>query len=226
MTDKINDLKAFDWQKIIEQSSVEDLLKGAFRLLKIAEKKTGVNLIDNYSYREYTATEQLRQLLPSVEKKIGRTGDDAVALLENYAHIEQKSGTNKNKTLSISCFPKMMFDKQSDSARREYIYKYDGLSISYFEYYEPYPTALIFVSKEHVSKIHPLFRARQEEKLIQFEQRRAEGKNIGHDAITISLTDLIECVGKDNLICWFRGERIDSSTFLNMIEQGKIKINQ
>jgi hypothetical protein len=209
-----------------DQSSIEDLLKEAFRLLKIAEKKTGVNLIDNYSYREFTTIEQLRELLPSIKKQIGRTGDDATAVNEDYHHIEQKSGTNKHKTLTMNCFPSMMFDKQNDSVRREYIYNYDGISLSYFEYYEPYPTAVVFVSRDHVKKLHPLMRQRQQEKIVQFEQRIAEGKNIGRDAITIGINDLLEYVGKENLICWLRGQRITSDTFFNMIEQGEIKINQ
>jgi hypothetical protein len=209
-----------------ETSSTEELLTEAFRLLKIVAIREDINLIDNYSYREYTATEQLRELLPSIEKKIGRTGDDATAINENYFHIEQKSGTNKNKTLTMSCFPDMMFDKQSDPVRREYIYNYDGLSLSFFEYYEPYPTAVVFVPREHVSKLHPLFRERQDEKLVQFEARKAQGKNIGHDAITVNLKDLIEYIGKDNLICWFRKKQIDSKLFFDMIDNGEIKINQ
>lgn len=209
-----------------DADSNDDLLKEAFRLLKIVATRTGINLIDNYSYREFTATEQLRELLPSIEKKIGRTGDDAVAPGENYLHIEQKSGSNKSKTLTMSCFPDMLFDKQSDPARRQYLYTYDGFSLSFFEYYVPYPTAVVFVPKEHVSKLHPLFRKLQEEKVSQFEQRLAEGKNIGHDAIIISLSDLVQYVGKENLICWLRQTRIDSNTFFDLIENKEIKINQ
>ena len=63
----------------------------AFRLLKEVVDATGVNLIDNYSYREYTVNEILRGRLPSIEKVIGRTGTDAKAIKEGYEKIEEKT---------------------------------------------------------------------------------------------------------------------------------------
>jgi hypothetical protein len=77
-----------------------------------------------------------------------------------------------------------------------------------------------------VSKLHPLFRKKQAEKVTQFEQRISEGKNIGHDAIIVTLKDLVENVGKENLICWLKQSRIDSDIFFDLIENGQIKINQ
>jgi hypothetical protein len=209
-----------------QPNNIKDDLTEAFRLLKQTVKATGVNLIDNYSYREYTATEVLREHLPSIKKSIGRTGDDASAEQENYFKIEQKSGTNENKTLTMSCFPKMMFDKQSDPARRNYIYEYDGFSLSFFEYYVPYPTAVVFVPKEHVTKLHPLFKIKQQEKVKDFEKRLNEGKNIGHDAITVSLEEMIEHVGAESMICWFHGTKINSQEFFQQVSNKTIKINQ
>jgi len=201
-------------------------LTEAFRLLKEVVDETGVNLIDNYSYREFTATEMLRDLLPSIKKTIGRTGDDANAPDQNYFHIEQKSGTAKNKTMTMSSFPDMLFDKQSDPVRREYIYKYDGFSLSFFEYYKPYPTAVVFVPKEQVEKLHPVFRQKQAVKIADFERRLNEGKNIGHDPIIISLTEMRQAVGDENLICWLHGERIDSVDFFGKLDRKEVKINQ
>ena len=209
-----------------QPNNIKDDLTEAFRLLKQTVKATGVNLIDNYSYREYTATEVLREHLPSIKKSIGRTGDDASAEQENYFKIEQKSGTNENKTLTMSCFPKMMFDKQSDPARRNYIYEYDGFSLSFFEYYVPYPTAVVFVPKEHVSKLHPLFATKQQDKIKDFEKRLNEGKNIGHDAITISLEEMFKHVGAENMICWLHGTKINSQEFFQQVSNKTIKINQ
>lgn len=188
--------------------------------------ETGVNLIDNYSYREYTATEVLREYLPSIKKTIGRTGDDASAPAENYLHIEQKSGTRKGKTLTITSFPDMLFDKQSDEARRKHIYTYDGFSLSFFEYYKPYPTAVIFVPKEHVTKLHPLFEAKQKIKIASFEKRIAEGKNIGHDPIIVKLSEIVKAVGEENLVCWLHEARIDSKEFFRKLYKKEIKINQ
>lgn len=198
----------------------------AFRLLKEVVDETGINLIDNYSYREYTATEILRSYLPSIKKTIGRTGDDANAVDQGYYHIEQKSGTRKAKTLTMTCFPDMLFDKQSDPARREYIYKYDGFSLSFFEYYKPYPTAVVFVPKEHVTKIHPLFKQKQDVKVADFNRRLAEGKNIGHDPIIVKLQEIVDVVGEQNLVCWLHGELIPSVEFFRQLNNKEIKINQ
>lgn len=209
-----------------QPTNIKNDLTEAFRLLKQTVKATGVNLIDNYSYREYTATEVLREHLPSIKKSIGRTGDDASAEQEKYFKIEQKSGTNKNKTLTMSCFPKMMFDKQSDAARRNYIYEYDGFSLSFFEYYVPYPTAVVFVPKEHVTKLHPLFQTKQQEKIKIFEQKASKKENIGHDAITVSIEEMIEHIGAENMICWLRGVKIDSRDFFQQVSNKTIKINQ
>jgi hypothetical protein len=209
-----------------QPNNIKDDLTEAFRLLKKTVKATGVNLIDNYSYREYTATEVLREHLPSIKKTIGRSGDDASAEQENYFKIEQKSGTNENKTLTMSCFPKMMFDKQSDAARRDYIYKYDGFSLSFFEYYVPYPTAVVFVPKEYVTKLHPLFRTKQKEKIKIFEQKASKQENIGHDAITVSIEEMIEHIGAENMICWLYGVKIDSRDFFQQVSNKTIKINQ
>jgi hypothetical protein len=62
--------------------------------------------------------------------------------------------------------------------------------------------------------------------LADFEKRIAEGKNIGHDAITITLTDIIECVKIENLVCWLHGSRIDPTDFFNKLTNKEIKINQ
>lgn len=206
--------------------TIKEKLEEAFRLLKEVVDETGVNLIDNYSYREFTAVEALRDYLPGIKKTIGRTGDDANAESDGYFHIEQKSGTRKGKTLNMKSFPDMLFDKQSDPARREYIYNYDGFSLSFFEYYKPYPTAVVFVPKEHVSKLHPLFREKQQVKVADFDKRLAEGKNIGHDPIIIKLQEIVDAVKEENLICWLRGERLDSKKFFEMLNSKQIKINQ
>jgi len=198
----------------------------AFRLLKQVVDETGVNLIDNYGYREYTANELLKSYLPSIKKVIGRTGDDASAVEEGYKHIEQKSGTGKAKTLTMACFPDMMFDKQSDSVRRAYIYKYDGLSLSFFEYYRPYPTAMVFVTKDHVSKLHPTFKKKQDVKVADFIQRQSQGKNIGHDAIVIKLQEIVTTVGQENLICWLYDQQVPPVDFFRWLSNKEIKINQ
>jgi hypothetical protein len=204
----------------------DEKINEAFRLLKELVESTGVNMLDNYAYREWTTIKILKQVLHSIEKIIGRTGDDASAAGEGYKQIEMKSGTNKRKTLTISAFPKMLFDKQNDAARRQHILTYDGLVLSFFEFYNPSPVAVILVPKQHVSKLHPLIKEKQDIKIESFNALIAAGKNIGHDAISISLDEIIEKVGGANLMCWLKGQQIDSITFINMMNSKKIKINQ
>lgn len=207
--------------------TTQSKLKQAFALLKEVVHETGVNLIDNYSYRELTVNEILRREFPSLKKDPGRTGNDACAINEGYYRIEEKSGTSpKAKTLTMASFPKLEFDKQNDVARREYIYTYDGLAVSFFEYYVPYPTAVVFVTKEQVPKLHPLLKAKQDAKLALFERKAANGENIGRDSITISLAEVVDAVGAKNLLCWLHGEKVDGEEFFRRLINEEIKINQ
>lgn len=188
-------------------------------------KLTGVNSLDNYGYREYGAIEQLKSFLPSIKKVPGRSGDDASAIEDGYFHIEQKSGTIKTKKLSISNFPKGQFDKQSDPIRRDHLFKYDGLSLSCFEPFQPYPVALVFVPKEYMSDLHTLFKDKQEAKIAIFEQKRKNNQNIGRDTIDISLEDILSKVGRSNLICYLRGVRTDPLEFFQILEN-KMVLNE
>lgn len=204
----------------------EEALKEGFRLIKKVAIDTEVNLLDNYGFREYTTIETLREYLPSISKVPGREGADASASADGYKCIEIKSGGSKQKTLTMSSFAKMLFDKQSDSARREFIYEYDGLCLASFEHYSPYPTAVIFIPKDQVPKLHPLFEQKQKEKMKVFEEKKAAGENIGYDAISIDLTEIITYVGEVNMICWLNGTRIDPTVLFNKIKNNKIKINK
>ena len=191
--------------------------------LKEFHRRTTVNALDNYGYREYGANIQLKGYLPSIAKVPGRSGDDATALGEGYEHIEQKSGTFSAKTLKLTNFPKGQFDKQSDPARRDHIFKYDGLLLSCFQAFQPYPMAMVFVPKEQMPKLHDLMRSKQKEKIKIFEEKKAKGKNIGRDTIDISLQDILSNVDKNDLICYYQGQRIDSIKFIENLNKG-IKI--
>jgi hypothetical protein len=198
----------------------------AFRLLKEVVDETGINLIDNYGYRELTSLRDLKELLPSIKKTPGRTGDDANALEEGYLKFELKSGTCKFKTLTLKNFAQLKFDKQNEAIRREAIFKYDGFGLSVFEYYKPYPTATIFISKDHVQKLHPVFKQKQIDILAVFERKRIEGKNIGRDDIGITLAEIVNAVGEENLVCWLHGKQIPSVEFFRQLNNKEIKINQ
>jgi len=195
-------------------------LETALVYLKEFHRRTTVNALDNYSYREYSSNIQLKSYLPSIFKKPGRSGDDATAIKEGYEHIEQKSGTINAKTLTISNFPKGEFDKQADPARRAHLFNYDGLLLSCFRPFQAYPVALVFVPKEQMPKLHDLMKFKQEEKIKIFEENKANGKNIGRDTITISLEDVLSNVDKSDLICYYEGNRIDPTTFINDLTNG------
>jgi hypothetical protein len=198
----------------------------AFRLLKEVVDETGINLIDNYGYRELTSLIDIKELLPSIKKTPGRTGDDANALEEGYLKFELKSGTCKHKTLTLKNYAQLKFDKQNEEARREAIFKYDGFGLSVFEYYKPYPTATIFISKDHVQKLHPVFKQKQTDILAIFERKRIKGKNIGRDDIGITLAEIVNAVGEENLVCWLHGKQIPSVEFFRQLNNKEIKINQ
>lgn len=203
---------------LIEEENPEKHLELALKHLHIFYKLTKVNALDNYGYREYGANKQLKSFLPSIFKLPGRYGDDASAINEGYYRIEQKSGLIKNKTLSISSFPSGEFDKQGDPVRREYIFKYDGLLLSCFQPFNPYPFSMVFVPKEHIEKLHPLMRDKQEERVRIFEKKKLMNKNIGRDSIKINLKEILNYIDKTNLICYLKGEIIDSVEFFQKLE--------
>ena len=206
--------------------TMDTRLLEAFKLLKQVVDETGINLIDNYAYREFTCLKDIKEILPSIKKKPGRSGDDANALEEGYSKFEIKSGTCKGKTLSLKNFAQLKFDKQNETVRREAIFKYDGFALGVFEYYKPYPTATIFISKDHVHKLHPIFKQKQIDILAIFERKRNESKNIGRDDIGITLAEIINVIGEENLVCWLHGKQILSVEFFRKINNGEIKTNQ
>jgi len=71
-----------------------------------------------------------------------------------------------------------------------------------------------------MSKLHDLMKFKQEEKIKIFEENKANGKNIGRDTIRISLEDVLSNVDKSDLICYYEGNRIDPTTFINDLTNG------
>jgi hypothetical protein len=214
-----------NYKPLDENSNAEDLIAESLRCMKLASIMLDTNLLDNYGYREYSALVFMKQFLPSAKKVIGRTGDDASAPEEGYHHIEQKSGTVKTQSLTMAGFSKMEFDKQGDSARRDKLFNYDGFCLSAFEQFEAKPIAMVFVTKEHISKLHPLIAAKQQEKLNDFENKIKNKQNIGRDSIKIELKEILDYIAEEDLICWLYGEKIDSVEFFRKIRKKEIKTN-
>lgn len=212
--------------KLPKKVLIQFLFDICFVCILHLKRLANVNILDNYAYREYTTLEILSTKLKSVEKVRGRNGIDAHALEDGYKNIELKSGLVKGKTLTMSNFPVMVFDKQNDYARRESIYEYDGFCLSAFTFSSAYPLCSIFISSNNVEKLHPLFRSKQEEKMKIFNEKIQQGKNIGHDAIKISLEEIVEYVGEQNIICWTNKEEVDFSNFFKKIKNKEIKIDE
>ena len=74
----------------MDKQDIENLITG-ITCLENFRKKTGINPLDNYGYRELLQIIEMRQILPSIEKIPGRRGADAKALSEGYENIEFKS---------------------------------------------------------------------------------------------------------------------------------------
>jgi hypothetical protein len=77
-----------------------------------------------------------------------------------------------------------------------------------------------------VTKLHPLFRTKQQEKIKIFEQKASKQENIGHDAITVNIEEMIAHIGAENMICWLHGTKINSQEFFQQVSNKTIKINQ
>jgi hypothetical protein len=85
---------------------------------------------------------------------------------------------------------------------------------------------VVFVPKEHIKRLHPLIDLKQQKKIEDFEERISKGQSIGNDAITLSLKEIVEFVGEENLVCWLYNERIDSAEFFRKLRKKEIKINR
>ena len=206
-----------EWQQELEQAM--DLMKSVY-------EKTGVNPIDNYGYRELATLAEVSKVLPSIEKLKGRTGFDATAIDDGYEAIEFKSGQTKNKTLTESGFASAEFSRMHDDAIRDYIFKFDGLAVSTFEFLSAKPIATIWIGKESISKIHPLLKQKQDYAVRVFEEKRAAGKKDGRDSITVKISELFEYLDDDDVICWLHGEQVSATHLRNEISEKSIKINQ
>jgi hypothetical protein len=211
-------MESLTWQQSLELG---------LKCFKKVHQETGRNVLDNYGYREIGMCEIIKTYISSLERKPGRGGDDAFAYDDGYNHIELKSRSNKNvKTLSFSCLSNFQFDKQNDPIRREYIYKYDGLGFGFYEDYEAVPTVCFFIAKDDVSKIHPIFLEKQNEKIKVFEEKIKLNKNIGYDSITISFLDILDKVEEKNIVSWLHGKKIETSELIHLIGTKQLKINQ
>lgn len=205
-----------DWQQKLEL---------ALDLMKEVYEETDVNPIDNYGYRELATLAEVKKKIPSITKLKGRTGFDATAPEDGYHAIEFKSGQSKGKTLTMSGFAGAEFSRMHDDAIRNYIFEFDGLALSTFEFLSAKPVATVWIGKDSIKKIHPLLKKKQDEAVAIFEEKRAQGKKDGRDSITVKISELFDYVTDKDVTCWLHGQEVTGTELKSAISNKEIKIN-
>lgn len=203
----------------------QEKLELALDLMKEVYEETDVNPIDNYGYRELATLAEVRKKIPNIKKLKGRTGFDATAQEDGYSAIEFKSGQTKGKTLTESGFANAEFSRMHDDAIRDYIFQFDGLALSTFEFLSAKPVATVWIGKDSIKKIHPLLKQKQQEAIKVFEEKRSQGKKDGRDSITVKVTELFDYLNDDDVTCWLHGEEVSASVLKNKMSNKEIKIN-
>lgn len=187
----------------IKESSSEDYLKLLINdLIPFIHKEcenAGFNKpFDNYNFRQQQMGILMKEIWPNVELSKKRTGKDAWSLempiLEN---IEMKSLSNDltQDPLKVS-FP---FDKQNDAKRRQETLEYDGFSFAVM-YDEKVRILLLVDDPQTILQIKEVIKQLQQHFIINMEKNIADGKRVGHDAIRISLKDIL--VGDNIFHLW------------------------
>jgi hypothetical protein len=189
----------------MDNEDIENLVNG-INCLENFRKKTGINALDNYGYRELLQIIEMRQILPSIEKVPGRRGVDAKASNDGYHNIEFKS-SGFNKTPTIKNWQSAMFDMSKVTSIKK-LYDYEGFGHSLFKGGEAMPVASYWIGKEFIKSLHPLFDKKVEEyKLLK------ESKSSLREAIYISLAEVLEYVKKENIIFFKNGNIVDYKEF-------------
>jgi len=165
-------------------------------------KKCGIEKIfDNYNFRQQQMLPIMKMVLPNVILSKNRTGKDASSLespiLEN---IEMKSiGIEKLINIMKQSFP---FDKQNDPQRRKETLEYNAFVFS-IVYEEKTRLVLIAVKSETIVYLNKLLKDLQTKFMKHWEENIAAGKRGGHDAVRLSIKDMLE--GDNIWHLWING---------------------
>ena len=187
----------------IKESSSEDYLKLLINdLIPFIHKEcenAGFNKpFDNYNFRQQQMGILMKEIWPNVELSKKRTGKDAWSLeMPILKNIEMKSLSNDltQDPLKVS-FP---FDKQNDAKRRQETLEYDGFSFAVM-YDEKVRILLLVDDPQTILQIKEVIKQLQQHFIINMEKNIADGKRVGHDAIRISLKDIL--VGDNIFHLW------------------------
>jgi len=189
----------------MDNQDIENLITG-ITCLENFRKKTGINPLDNYGYRELLQIIEMRQILPSIEKIPGRRGADAKALSEGYENIEFKSSGFDREPNFKNWIP-AMFDMSKVTSEKK-LYEFQGFGHSLFKRGQTLPVASYWIGKEHIKKIHPLI-----DKKVKEYNVLKESKESLREAIYIDLNEMMQYVDKLDIIFFKDGQRVTHKEF-------------
>ena len=149
----------------------------------------GVNVFDNYAYREYLVVDALDAAgFGPVRKLPGRSGFDATSAA--LGNIEIKT-INAPKMTPGVLNRGFQFDKQNDPERRAATGNMDALALALFVDDRLRATALVH-EPEGMTALRNLIRERQDAFEEKMAACRAANKRLPRDSISISIRDLAE----------------------------------
>jgi hypothetical protein len=189
----------------MDNEDIENLING-ITCLENFRKKTGINPLDNYGYRELLQIIEMRQILPTIEKIPGRRGADAKAIGDGYNNIEFKS-SGFEKTPNFDNWIDAMFDMSKVTSKKK-LYEFEGFGHSLFKRGEALPVASYWIAKEHIKKLHPLI-----DKKIEEYNALKESKESLREAIYIKLKEVIFYVDKKDIVFFKHGQQVSYKEF-------------
>ena len=149
----------------------------------------GVNVFDNYAYREYLVVDALDAAgFGPVRKLPGRSGFDATSAA--LGNVEIKT-TNAPKLTPGVLNRGFQFDKQNDPERRAATGNMDALALALFVDDRLRAVSLVH-EPEGMTALRNLIRERQDAFEEKMAACRAANKRLPRDSIAISMRDLAE----------------------------------
>jgi len=147
----------------------------------------GVNVFDNYAYREYLVVNALDAAgFGPVRKLPGRSGFDASSAV--LGNVEIKT-TNAPKLTPGVLNRGFQFDKQNDPDRRATTGSMDALALALFVDDRLRAIALVH-EPEGMAAFRDLLEERQDAFEKKMEACRAANKRLPRDSISVSIRDL------------------------------------
>lgn len=149
----------------------------------------GVNVFDNYAYREYLVVDALDAAgFGPVRKLPGRTGFDATSA--SLGNVEIK--TTNARALTPGVLNRgFQFDKQNDPERRATTGNMDALALALFVDDRLRVVSLVH-EPEGMAALRTLLKERQDAFEKKMAACRAAEKRLPRDSIAISMRDLME----------------------------------